>query len=86
MSIWEIILIGAGLSMDAAAVSVSNTLCLKKITLKHILMMCLSFGLFQCLMPIIGYFGASLFQDYIKNVRSLDCVSAPVVHRRKNGH
>ena len=66
MSIWEIILIGAGLSMDAAAVSVSNTLCLKKITLKHILMMCLSFGLFQCLMPIIGYFGASLFQDYIK--------------------
>ena len=65
MSIWEIILVGVGLSMDAAAVSISNTLCLRKIKVRDVLMMCIAFGVFQCLMPIIGYFGASLFKDYI---------------------
>ncbi|MGI5895788.1 MAG: manganese efflux pump MntP family protein [Oscillospiraceae bacterium] len=65
MSIWEIILVGVGLSMDAAAVSISNTLCLRKIKARDVLMMCIAFGVFQCLMPIIGYFGASLFKDYI---------------------
>lgn len=65
MSIWEVVLIGIGLSMDAAAVSISNTLCLRKIKLRDVLLMCFAFGFFQCLMPIIGYFGASLFRDYI---------------------
>ena len=65
MSILEILLIGVGLSMDAAAVSVSNTLCLKKLRGRDIWLMCGAFALFQCLMPLAGYFGASIFKDYI---------------------
>jgi putative Mn2+ efflux pump MntP len=65
MSLWEIILVAVGLSMDAAAVSISNALCLKKLTVRDILLMSGSFALFQYLMPLIGYFGASLFQNYI---------------------
>lgn len=65
MSVWEIILVAIGLSMDAAAVSVSNALCVKKLTMRDVLLMCGSFAVFQCLMPLIGYFGASLFQNYI---------------------
>ena len=65
MSIWEIVLIGAGLSMDAAAVSISNALCLKKLTFKDLLIMSGTFALFQAIMPLIGYFGASVFKDYI---------------------
>ena len=65
MSVWEIILVAIGLSMDAAAVSMSNALCLKKLTARDVFLMGGAFALFQCLMPLIGYFGASLFQNYI---------------------
>ncbi len=65
MSVWEIILIAAGLSMDAAAVSISNTLCLRKPTVRDVLLMCGAFALFQGLMPLAGYYGASLFKNYI---------------------
>ena len=65
MSVWEIILVAIGLSMDAAAVSMSNALCLKKLTARDVFLMGGGFALFQCLMPLIGYFGASLFQNYI---------------------
>ena len=65
MNVWEILLVAIGLSMDATAVSISNSLCLKKITNRDVFLMAGSFALFQCLMPLIGYFGASLFQNYI---------------------
>lgn len=65
MSITELILLALGLSMDASAVSISNTLCIKKLTVKNILQMAVIFGLFQGLMPLIGYFAASVFSDVI---------------------
>ncbi len=65
MNILEIILIGMGLSMDAAAVAMSNSLVFKKISLKKRLAMPIFFGLFQGLMPLIGYFTGGLFAQYI---------------------
>lgn len=65
MSFFEIILLGIGLSMDAAAVSISNALCMKTIQLKKLLMVCISFAVFQGIMPLIGYFAASMFSVYI---------------------
>lgn len=55
MSLFEIFLIGVGLSMDAFAVSVCKGLSVKKLSIKHLLIVGLYFGGFQALMPLIGY-------------------------------
>jgi putative Mn2+ efflux pump MntP len=65
MAITELILLAIGLSMDAAAVSISNSLCIRKINLKNILQMAIMFALFQGIMPLIGYYAASYFADII---------------------
>lgn len=65
MAITELILLAIGLSMDASAVSISNSICINKITLKHILQMALTFSVFQGIMPLIGYFAANNFSEII---------------------
>lgn len=66
MSIIEIIFIGIGLSMDAFAVSVSSCMNQKKFKISNVLKVGLCFGLFQALMPFIGWFASgSLFNTYI---------------------
>ena len=64
MSIIEILLIGIGLSMDAAAVSMTNGMCYK-LRLKHVLSIGLAFGVFQGIMPLLGYFLGTLFATQI---------------------
>jgi putative Mn2+ efflux pump MntP len=65
MGTLELILLAVGLSMDAAAVSISNSLCIKKISVKNVLQMALMFALFQAIMPLAGYFAASAFAEII---------------------
>ncbi len=65
MAITELILLAIGLSMDASAVSISNSLCINKITIKQILQMAIMFALFQGIMPLIGYYAAYAFADVI---------------------
>lgn len=67
MSLWEIVFLAVGLSADAAAVSISNTLCIGKVQPKHAFSMALSFGIFQGIMPLIGYYAATSFSYYIKS-------------------
>ncbi len=64
MKLFEILLIGVGLSMDAAAVSMTNGMCYE-MNWKRVLSIALSFGIFQGLMPLIGYFAGSLFAQRI---------------------
>ena len=59
MTLGEVFLIAVSLSADAFAVSVCKGLSLKKITPGHSLTAGLYFGIFQALMPLIGYFLAS---------------------------
>lgn len=66
MAITELILLAIGLSMDAAAVSISNALCIKKISVKNILQMAVMFAVFQGIMPLIGYFAANNFRTVIE--------------------
>ncbi len=66
MNLLEIFLIAVSLAMDALAVSVSNGLMLQKIKMKHAVAHGAFFGLFQFFMPVIGYWGASLFSNYIE--------------------
>ena len=54
--------------MDAFAVSVCKGLKMKKFNLKHTLIICLFFGGFQALMPLIGYLIGGLFEQYITEI------------------
>lgn len=65
MTLAEIILIGLGLSMDAAAVSIANGLTYRNLKNSQKLSMALAFGVFQALMPMLGYWAGSLFADFI---------------------
>ena len=67
MDIFELFFIAVGLSMDAFAVSVCKGLSTKDLKVKHYLTVGLWFGGFQALMPSIGYFLGSRFENYITN-------------------
>ena len=63
MSIIEIILLSFGLAMDAFAVSICKGLTLKKMDWKKSLLAGGYFGVFQAIMPLIGYFLIILFKQ-----------------------
>jgi putative Mn2+ efflux pump MntP len=65
---WSIISLGIGLAMDAFAVSVSKGTQYKKLSIKVILLCALWFGLFQGIMPLIGYSLASFLIKWISKV------------------
>ncbi len=65
MNFWAILAFGVGLSMDAFAVSICKGLSMKKIVVWQLLFIALSFGVFQCLMPVLGYFLCVQFESYI---------------------
>lgn len=64
----ELILIAISLSMDAFAVSICKGLATKKLLPKHYIICGLWFGGFQALMPTIGYFLGSTFEQYITSL------------------
>lgn len=68
MNLLELFLIAAGLSMDAFAVSVCKGLATKEIKARHFFIVGLWFGGFQALMPALGYFLGSGFEQYISHL------------------
>ncbi len=60
------ILIAVSLSMDAFAVSLSNGLTNKKMPVRYMIITALFFGLFQGVMPLIGYLLGSIFEEWIE--------------------
>ncbi len=54
--------------MDAFSVSVCKGLTMKKINARGAVITALFFGVFQGVMPLIGYFLGSRFADYITSV------------------
>jgi putative Mn2+ efflux pump MntP len=64
----SIIMIAFALAMDAFAVSVSSGFCIKKLHIKHALKISLSFGLFQAIMPVIGWFAGFKLKEFIQGV------------------
>ena len=61
MGLLETTMIGVGLSMDAAAVSMTNGMCCRNLAKKDYIAMILFFGLFQGLMPLMGFCAGSIF-------------------------
>ena len=67
MSITELLLISVGLAMDAFSVSVCKGLSMKKLNLKGGVITALFFGVFQAVMPVIGYSLGSRFTSAISS-------------------
>lgn len=65
MGIVEITLLGIGLAMDAFAVSICKGLSMKKMNWKNAIIIALYFGIFQELMPVIGYFLGTTFEGLV---------------------
>ena len=68
MSIFEILLLGISLSMDAFAVSICKGLSMNKLKINNCLIVGLYFGLFQAIMPLLGYLFGSSFKNIIINI------------------
>lgn len=68
MSFIEIILIAIGLAMDCFAVSIAIGCTTCKVRVSKILQIAFFFGLFQALMPVIGYYLGYSFKDYISSI------------------
>lgn len=68
MGFAELLLIAVGLSMDAFAVSICKGLSLKKLKLRHAVLVGLYFGGFQFLMPVIGWALGYRFEHIIESV------------------
>ncbi len=66
MTIFELFLIGVGLSMDAFAVSICKGLSMRRVDKRYTLCIGLFFGGFQALMPLAGYLLGSRFSGYIE--------------------
>ena len=62
---FELFMIAVGLSMDTFAVGICTGLTIKKAVAKKALIIGLYFGVFQAVMPLIGYITANWFADRI---------------------
>lgn len=67
MGLWELFVIAVGLSMDAFAVAICKGLSVGKMRPKHALICGLWFGVFQALMPLIGYSLGTTFGRFIES-------------------
>ena len=68
MSLWELFVIAVGLSMDAFAVSICKGLSVGKVRPGHALTCGGYFGLFQGLMPLLGWLLGVRFQSVIVSI------------------
>ena len=77
MTIWTLFLLALGLSMDAFAVSVTNSMCFAQFTRRQAVATSACFGLFQGLMPVdhwvafalLGLIGGSMLWEAVQDIR-----------------
>jgi putative Mn2+ efflux pump MntP len=67
MDLFSIFLIGISLSMDALAVSISTGITLGRVRPRHVLKIALFFGVFQALMPLLGWAAGQTVASYIED-------------------
>ena len=66
MNLIEILLLAVALSIDACVVSFSYGLVIEKYKRINSLLLAISTGFFQFLMPILGFYFASFLQQYLQ--------------------
>jgi putative Mn2+ efflux pump MntP len=65
MSLIDIFFLGVGLAMDAAAVSMTNGMVYRNLKKSAYIAMPVFFGVFQTVMPILGYYLGGIFASII---------------------
>ena len=68
MGLGELLILAVGVSMDALAVAICKGLSIQKLKLRHCLIVGAWFGIFQALMPTIGWALGSAFTDLVESV------------------
>ena len=68
MGITELVLLSIGLGMDAFAIAICKGISMKKIDWKKACIIGLYFGIFQALMPVIGFFLGKTFEPIVTNI------------------
>lgn len=68
MSFLDITFLALALAMDCFTVSIVSGVIIRKYVLSVILRMAFLFGLFQAMMPFIGWLGTSYFSHYLESV------------------
>jgi len=68
MDFLTLIGIALALAMDAFAVALGTGLCLPQLTGRHLFRFGFHFGLFQALMPIIGWLAGVTVREYIESI------------------
>ncbi len=67
MDILSVIFIAIALAMDAFSVSISAGIIIGDPDFRHYFRLSFHFGLFQFIMPVIGYFAGAYVENYIKD-------------------
>ncbi len=65
MEFWTTLFLAIGLAMDALTVSITSGMIIKHIHINKALKIALFFGIFQGIMPILGWLGGLTFKDLI---------------------
>jgi putative Mn2+ efflux pump MntP len=68
MNTLQLILLSLGLAMDAFAVSVASGIAIQNLRIHHALRIALAFGLFQAIMPVIGWLAGLALQKYVTGI------------------
>ena len=68
MGLTTVLILAIGLAMDAFAVSISNAMCYRNMNRKWALLTAGEFGLFQGIMPVIGWLAGITFTKYIESI------------------
>jgi manganese efflux pump family protein len=66
MTIYSIIALAVALAMDAFAVSIATGAYLQSIRPRQVFRLSWHFGLFQAMMPVIGWYSGTVVHDYIE--------------------
>lgn len=68
MTLFDIIFLAVALAMDCFAVSIVSGVIMRRHVWRIILQMSVLFGVFQALMPFIGWLCTSYFSDYLEAI------------------
>lgn len=68
MPLWSLFLIALGVSADAFAVALGKGLHMRQLNYRHAAIIAVTFALFQVVMPLLGWFIGTQFQQFITEV------------------
>ncbi|MDE7158034.1 MAG: manganese efflux pump MntP family protein [Clostridiales bacterium] len=68
MSVWEILLLGVALSMDAVAAGMTDGMTEPRMLPIKAVFIAFAFGLFQFLMPLVGYYCGYAFAELVGKI------------------